>query len=165
MLIPVKTDWRCVGCGADVPGQVKTCACTSNLVFDPADRSKVQQRVKIPVYKALVCGGRNFSDRKLLFSSLDKLDVGHVVEGGADGADTLAREWARARCRPFTEYTANWAEHGKGAGPRRNADMLEEEPNAIVAFPGGRGTAHMVALAAGRGFLIVKIDQHDEHKM
>jgi hypothetical protein len=82
-----------------------------------------------------------------------------VYEGEADGADTCARAWAESRlipARPFPVTPANWREHGKAAGPRRNGAMLsaamEEASQAddvvtVVAFPGGTGTADMVEQA------------------
>jgi hypothetical protein len=137
---------------------LKACDCITASVYDWSDKSRIQTQLT-NIWKAIVCGGRDFSDRKMVFAVLDKLDVGHVIEGGAKGADSLAREWAIARCRPFTEYTANWAEHGRGAGPRRNAEMLTEQfIDAVVAFPGGRGTDHMRALAGGQGLPV--IDAH-----
>ena len=43
-------------------------------------------------------------------------------------------------------FPADWS--GRSGGIDRNIQMLEDaEPNLIVAFPGGRGTAHMVKLA------------------
>ena len=46
------------------------------------------------------------------------------------------------------EFPADWAKHGKAAGPIRNAEMLTEFlPDYIVAFPGGKGTADMLRKA------------------
>ena len=155
LLTATKTDWRCAGCGVPTPGPLKVCECLTPSVYDAANRDRIDSRLQT-VWKAIVCGGRNFLDKSLLFATLDELDVRHVIEGGATGADALAREWAQQRFRPFTEYPANWMAQGRGAGPRRNAAMLEENPDAVVAFPGGRGTDHIIALAAGRGVPIVR---------
>ena len=46
----------------------------------------------------LVCGGRTFDGIKLVFGVLDQIHAQEgievVVQGGANGADMLAREWA-----------------------------------------------------------------------
>jgi hypothetical protein len=70
----------------------------------------------------------------------------------------LAGAWARSQygvqevaCR------ANWYLHGKGAGHERNARMLELGPELVVAFPGGRGTANMIARAERAGVEVMRI--------
>jgi hypothetical protein len=108
--------------------------------------------------RVLVCGGRDFSDGRLVLSVLSRVRPGLVIEGGARGADSLAR-WAAERLGvPVREFPADWARFGRRAGVVRNEQMLVEgRPSVVVAFPGGRGTADMVrrALAAGVPVLLV----------
>jgi len=93
----------------------------------------------------LVCGGRDFRDRVLLFNTLDEMAISCIVHGGADGADKLAGEWAIARKVPEVIVPAQWDGYGKGAGPIRNGWMLEfVKVKHVVAFPGGRGTLNMI---------------------
>lgn len=66
-----------------------------------------------------------------------------VIHGAARGADTLAANWAASRGVEAKAYPADWDRHGKAAGHIRNAAMLTEEPDGVVAFPGGRGTSDM----------------------
>jgi hypothetical protein len=97
--------------------------------------------------RILVCGGRDYSNRAVVFAMLDKLNVGvvEICHGGARGADFLAGEWAKARGVPCTVFYAKWDTYGKRAGPIRNQQMLDEfKPDLTVAFPGGSGTADMV---------------------
>jgi hypothetical protein len=50
------------------------------------------------------------------------------------------------------EFSADWKTHGKSAGPMRNRQMLNDgQPTAVVAFPGGRGTADMIHAAKAVG--------------
>ena len=100
----------------------------------------------------LVCGGRTYADRAVLFKMLDKehaeKPIDLLVTGGAPGADALAEAWARFRNIPVRVFPAEWGKHGNAAGPIRNQQMLDEAlPNHVVAFPGGRGTADMLARA------------------
>jgi hypothetical protein len=45
-------------------------------------------------------------------------------------------------------FPADWERHGRKAGPIRNRTMLAVgKPDLVVAFPGRRGTEHMVAIA------------------
>lgn len=108
--------------------------------------------------RVLVCGGRDFSNSLLLVKALEKYPITHLAHGGAKGADHLAGRWAEAAGIPISVYAAQWDKYGKSAGIRRNFDMLKDfEPNMVVAFPGGTGTAHMVAIAEKAGVTVVKV--------
>lgn len=107
-----------------------------------------------------MCGGREFGKTvHERFALRDVLDLWHqrrpittLIHGAARGADTLAGEWAVAKVVPVEVYPAQWETDGKAAGPRRNARMLAEgRPGAVLAFPGGAGTADMVARARAAG--------------
>lgn len=104
--------------------------------------------------RVLVCGGRDFKDWQLLYSVLDALRPKpiRIIHGCARGADSLAGAWARVRGVSVHEFPAQWKERGPVAGPMRNQEMLERgEPDLVIAFPGGRGTADMVRRAEGAG--------------
>lgn len=99
----------------------------------------------------LVTGGRDFVDKQLLWDKLDALHadipIHLLVHGGAEGADTLAGEWAVARGVHCEAYPKD-NRHGKTAGRIRNAEMFAAaKPDIVVACPGGDGTAHMVQIA------------------
>ena len=112
--------------------------------------------------KVLVCGGRDFDDGARLREVLNSLheNLGPItclVHGGARGADSLAGTWATHKGIEVHAHPADWKKHGRGAGPLRNREMLNsEKPDLVVAFPGGRGTAHMVALAKQHGYNVVQ---------
>jgi len=102
--------------------------------------------------KVIVCGGRNFRSPAQVFDQLERLHkvfgFTELMQGGAAGVDTMARDWAtthpeikRYVCR------ADWKTHGRAAGPIRNAKMLEWKPDLVIAFPGGPGTSNMVSQA------------------
>jgi hypothetical protein len=56
-------------------------------------------------------------------------------------------------------YPADWTRHGKAAGPKRNQLMLDKEkPDLVIAFPGGKGTADMVARAKAQGFKVMEVE-------
>ena len=108
----------------------------------------------------LVCGGRTFHDRQLLFNILDNLEIKPtlIVHGAANGADILSGDWAKKRNIPVKEYPAEWSKYGKSAGLVRNTSMLmKEKPDLVVAFPGGRGTAHMVLSARKNGTKVKEV--------
>ena len=105
-----------------------------------------------PAPTVIVCGGRYFDDRERVFAVLDRIAPGHVIEGGATGADRFAYEWATVRGVRHTKVNPDWNTYGYAAGPIRNQKMLDDyHPALVVAFPGGRGTADMVQRAIKRG--------------
>lgn len=106
--------------------------------------------------RVLVCGGRDYANISAIRHALTALHarrpVTLLIEGGALGADRLAREWAIASSVAHQTFEADWKAHGKAAGPMRNDRMIAEgKPDGVVAFPGGRGTADMVAKARAAG--------------
>jgi hypothetical protein len=112
--------------------------------------------------KVLVCGGRDFDDGARLREVMNSLheNLGPItvlVHGAAAGADSMAGTWATIRHIEVRAYPADWKKHGRSAGPIRNQQMLDaEKPELVVAFPGGRGTAHMVRIAKEQGFNVVQ---------
>ena len=107
-------------------------------------------------FTVLVTGGRSYMERARVCGQLDMLEADHpdifVIEGGATGADQWARFWRSDRQRPGRTFRAQWHIHGKKAGFIRNGEMLAEgRPDLVLAFPGGRGTADMVAQAEKAG--------------
>lgn len=106
--------------------------------------------------RAIVCGGREYSDEATLFAALDSIKPALVIQGGAPGADRLALKWCHSRCIECWNMPADWKKHGKAAGPIRNQRMIDEgKPSLVIAFPGGRGTENMVQLAERAGIPVI----------
>lgn len=103
--------------------------------------------------RVIVCGGRGYADRAAVFKALDEIwhaspyDSMMVIQGGAKGADALAREWCLERSVEYANVPADWNQ-GLKAGPLRNQKMVSKyKPHLVLAFPGGKGTADMVSRA------------------
>lgn len=112
--------------------------------------------------KVLVCGGRNFFDKVMVWTALDKLHREHgftvLIHGAASGADTLAGLWAKNQGVTECIYAADWRMHGASAGPIRNQKMLDHGcPKLVVAFPGGPGTSDMVSRAKAAGVRVIEM--------
>ena len=113
--------------------------------------------------KVIVCGGRDYANVEFLTLVLDelhaKMPISQVIQGGAKGADSLAFDWAiRTKGVSVTTHHAEWEKYGRRAGPIRNGLMLEDCPDLVVAFPGGRGTADMVRQAKAAGIQVVEVE-------
>lgn len=113
--------------------------------------------------KVLVCGGRDFFNRVGMYRTLDALHAQQpillLIHGGAQGADSLAWQWARQRNIAVRGFPAEW-DYGGIAGQMRNEQMLQEKPDLVVAFPGGRGTGDMLRRARAAGVDIFHYSVH-----
>ncbi|WP_200911707.1 DUF2493 domain-containing protein [Mesorhizobium sp. 1M-11] len=114
--------------------------------------------------RVLVCGGRDYTNRILVWRTLDGLQAIHgrltIIQGGASGADQLARHWCyrKAHSVLMINEPADWRRRGRAAGPIRNQRMIDEHrPELVIAFPGGNGTADMVERAKAAGIPIQEI--------
>ncbi len=121
--------------------------------------------------KILVCGGRGYGaldrlvvraaqeadtqrakrERMHLFAVLTAVHravrIDEIVHGAARGADYLAGRWARSNDVTETAFPVDHVKDGPwpSAGAFRNMRMYRESrPDLVLAFPGGRGTGHMV---------------------
>lgn len=114
--------------------------------------------------RVLVCGGREFTNTKLLYKIMDDLHknflIDSVIEGNARGADRMAGAWARANKIDNLKFRPDWNKYGMAAGPIRNQQMLDEgKPDLVVAFPGKNGTADMVARAKKAGVKVIEVKE------
>ena len=112
--------------------------------------------------RALICGGRNWTDREITFHELDvfhqQSPISLVIHGAARGADTLADHWAHNRKIPVKAFPANWAKYGNRAGFMRNSQMLQKgQPDIVIAFPGSTGTADMKRQAQEAGITVIEL--------
>lgn len=105
-----------------------------------------------------VTGGRDYRDGPTVYIALRQLDPSRVVVGDCPtGADVYTRMWARMHGVPCEVHVADWDTYGKAAGPIRNQAMLDtEDPDIILHFPGGKGTADMVKRARVQGYVMAE---------
>ncbi len=65
--------------------------------------------------------------------------------------DSLAEKWAIENDIPVELYKPNWKRYGRGAGLKRNIEMLEVADALITVWNGKtRGTAHIIREARKR---------------
>jgi hypothetical protein len=98
----------------------------------------------------VVTGGREFTDVGFVWASLDQFvetrgAITALICGMARGVDMAAWGWADYHNVPIREFKAQWTLFEESAGPRRNQEMIDENPDLDVGivFPGGVGTADM----------------------
>lgn len=107
--------------------------------INPSKKAKTSPSSKSVIILAIV-GGRNFKDRDELFRQVDLYikEIGvkpsMIISGGAKGADTLAKSYAKERHIPFDELVPDWGKKGRNAGLLRNTDIVERSTH-LIAFP------------------------------
>lgn len=109
--------------------------------------------------KILVCGGREYKNQEQFDRAMEYamqwFDPYFCIiqgAGGARGADKKASFWCFIRGYPCMEVRALWNIYLNKAGPLRNKWMLDfGQPDLVIAFPGGPGTANMVKQSRERG--------------
>lgn len=108
--------------------------------------------------RVLIIGSRDFPRldmvRRYIFDLDQSEDGPHitVISGGAKGVDSIAEEEARAYGFNVEIYPADWKTYGRGAGLKRNIEMIERA-DMVVAFWDGKspGTRHSIREALKRG--------------
>ncbi|HSM93365.1 MAG TPA: SLOG family protein [Anaeromyxobacteraceae bacterium] len=85
--------------------------------------------------KLLVCGSRDWTDYGRVFAEINREAPTEIVHGAARGADALADDAARDLGIHRVPFPADWAAHGRAAGPIRNRRMLAQaRPDRGLAF-------------------------------
>ena len=104
-----------------------------------------------------VTGGRDYAGARCVAALLSKAKAKYgkdlvVVHGACEtGLDALADEWCRRNKVRVERHPADWDRLGKSAGPTRNQHMVDSGLDALLSFPGNRGTADMTQRAVNAG--------------
>lgn len=78
-----------------------------------------------------------------------------IVSGGAPGVDSVAEMVAKRVGLKTRIILPNWNKYGKGAGFRRNAEILANADRVVAFWDGlSKGTLHTIQLAAELGMPI-----------
>lgn len=111
--------------------------------------------------KAVVAGGRDFKDYRLLKETLDRFqqeygNITEVVSGGAIGSDKLGEQYANENNIPIKRFVPDWKGLGKKAGHIRNrqmGDYAKENNGMLVTFwdRKSKGTKGMIEYATKIG--------------
>lgn len=109
--------------------------------------------------KTIIAGGRDYEFNRHDILALDMLSISmpitEVVSGCAKGADTCGEQWAEQEGIPVMKFPAEWDKYGKAAGHKRN-EVMAQYADAVILFPGGKGTANMEQNAIKYNLKIIK---------
>lgn len=130
--------------------------------------------------RVLITGSREFNDARTVMRGItvaietlikkfpdDKEIV--IVHGAAKGADTLAENYVHNTALYLSEKgyrirqeknPAKWDQHGRGAGPIRNQEMVDKGADICVAFvkvgAANRGTTDCANRARKAGIEVLE---------
>jgi len=111
--------------------------------------------------RCVVSGGQTFDDYAFVAKILDELHtngftrdkliipgpITELANGKCSygGADLLSDYWCDVNGLIPVHFPALWGRYQSAAGPKRNRHMLREfNPDLLVTFPGGHGTANCI---------------------
>lgn len=125
----------------------------------------------MPLYKALICGDRKtkMMYSRIVIREIRKLKKKHgvtnllIIEGGANGVDTIAGYYGKLENVHVAEIPALWDTRGRGAGPQRNKVMAALEPDEVIGIHSdiseSKGTKDMLKLAESLGIPTRLVDR------
>ena len=109
----------------------------------------------------LIAGSRTFDDRETFNRVTKEFIDGEerftvIVEGGAAGADMMAREYAETHGMKVEEFRPDWKQFGRAAGPKRNDMMVKfiKEHNGVALYfwdGESKGTKQCIESARRKG--------------
>jgi len=104
-----------------------------------------------------ISGSRNWTNREFIRSLLLglKARTGEILVGDARGVDAITRNLCEELKIPFRVFYADWDNLGKYAGVHRNSEMLDQQPDLLIAIhedmTKSKGTRNMIKQASERG--------------
>jgi len=107
------------------------------ILFTGSRKQRMPDREKAIVYGVLTTLGTDWI----------------AITGGATGVDDCVYSWCHGHGIHVAVVKALWWKHGRAAGPRRNAVMLDLRPDEVIAFPrkDSKGTLDMIRKAKAKG--------------
>ena len=116
--------------------------------------------------KVLVTGSRNWTDKEAVEINIARTKPDIIIEGGARGADTIAKEYAHKTFRKVIEVKPEWDKYGKKAGAIRNAEMIAMKPDVVLAFSTDlskdKGTRDTVNKALQKGIKVIWVKSRND---
>lgn len=121
--------------------------------------------------RILVCGDRHYNKLNIIERELKKFPSDTIIiHGTAPGADTLAAFVADRLGYKVIHFDAKWHIYGRGAGPVRNQQMIDEgKPDMILAFHDNiqesRGTKNMINKGVNARKKVILIEKGIEREI
>lgn len=118
--------------------------------------------------RVLITGSRTWTHARVILDALAEVwgDGDAVLVSGAcpQGADAIAEMFWRRWGGRIERHRADWRRHGRGAGFRRNGEMVAAGADVCLAFirDHSRGATHTGDLADRAGIEVRRYRDHHE---
>ena len=95
--------------------------------------------------KLAIIGSRALTD--IIIDDYVPTNTTEIVSGGARGIDTLARDFAKCKGFPYTEFLPKYERYGRAAPIKRNMEIALYADEALILWDGSsKGTASTIEL-------------------
>ncbi len=138
-------------------------------MIDSRDFLAAKRRVEIePLLptgtKIAFISGPDYQDHNRIWAILDKVHAKYpdmiLFHGGnPTGGEHIAALWAKARKVTHVAFRPDWNRFKKAAPFRRNDQMLDTLPKAVIACPGNGINANLVDKARKMGITVWKVEK------
>lgn len=116
--------------------------------------------------RILITGSRDFGDYRGFCDALwavlaynDVANLESIISGGLSATDSFSQRWAKSNDVDVLEFLPDWETFGKAATSIRDGKMLTEgRPDAIIAFPGGKGDRDLVTRAETMNIPVYRVE-------
>ena len=114
--------------------------------------------------KIAFTSGPDYQDHQRIWAILDKVHAKYpdmiLFHGGnPTGGEHIAALWAKARKVTHVAFRPDWNRFKKAAPFRRNDQMLDTLPKAVIACPGNGINANLVDKARKMGITVWKVEK------
>lgn len=116
--------------------------------------------------KLLVSGSRDWDNWASIEAELARVYSAYgsnvtLIHGDARGADRMCGHVAQKKGWAVEPHPADWDGKGRKAGLVRNVEMLDRDPDLIIAFrkDNSRGTTHLINTAREAGYTVKVIEE------
>lgn len=101
--------------------------------------------------RVIIAGSRDIADLSLVDKAMKESGFKPelVLSGCARGVDKLGEMWAARRSIPVRLFPAEWNKYGRGAGKKRNSQMVENA-DALVAIWDGKSSGTLDTIKKAR---------------
>jgi len=148
----IKTDKEFHKKVLELKGKRLGCFCSPKKCHADIIADYLNNLPEVKKLKLAVIGSRSFVDYDYMCGILKWFDIHQIISGGAQGADLLAKQYAKENKILYKEFPPDWNKYGKSAGYIRNKQIIDAADEVAAFWDGiSKGTKHSLDIAEENG--------------